>query len=393
MVFHQKYITGNPNDGRWGSYLDMSASQLERHYADRYNDLRRNLTIVDGELVPRDMDTYRLQKAIMNSSDTGTFALMYGAAAALQLSKIQNTLAMLPKKGYPRGGFRVRSTRGISSSTGQAEGASVPTAIEATYNEVDGTLKEVFQALDISLRLLVIMGKNDSITFDQAVADFVNDCLFGTNADLLEDVDTLASNDFESIDRYTQASTAQSGIGFTAGDEDWMGVDRSTSTWFDSYINHNSDTDRPLNTDHIKSLFRNCHDRWNDLANKVYLAGVALIDKWGTLEEGKHRLDQLPVEFTYASGVQPAVGQAGGFRLHHWEGRPIIHDAVQDSGRRLYLLDLDHLGVVEGRPMEVIHGDNIVYVGAAKQQAVFYWIADLWGDLPPGSGQLRDISS
>ena len=389
----QKMVKDNPYDPRWAYYYGLDTGGVENKMQEFLESVKQ-LEIVDGQLVPAGTTEEALRKATITSADTGTFAYIYGQLAQLQLANQQNVVAALPKRGYPRNGFRARSARFMDSATGTTEGGTLPTAVEGTYNEIDVGLKDLCEVTEESFRWEVIVNANDGITLDGVVKDFVNDFYYASNADLLGDVDTTANLNIESIDRYTEASTAQSGIGFTAGDEDIFGVDRSANTWFNSYINHNSDSDRALVPYLIDSLADNVYSRWTSFDNKVYVTGAAIGTQWGYMENMKHRISDMPAKFTYAAGVQPYVGQAGGFAITSYMQRPIIRDeSVADSGRRMYLLDMDTVGIATGRPLQLVRGDNILYIGAVKMQQAIYWIAELWGELPSASGQLRDITA
>ena len=76
------------------------------------------------------------------------------------------------------------------------------------------------------------------------------------NIMLLTDADTLASNNFDSIDRVTTSSAAASALYSAATDADIYGITRSTSAWSDAAISHNSNTDRDLSLLLIDDRYR-----------------------------------------------------------------------------------------------------------------------------------------
>lgn len=79
------------------------------------------------------------------------------------------------------------------------------------------------------------------------------------NIMLLTDVDTLAGNSFESLDRVVSSKSEEDNTGITAGDADIYGLDRSDSTvsWADAQVLHNNNTDRDLTLQLVDSLFQN----------------------------------------------------------------------------------------------------------------------------------------
>jgi hypothetical protein len=212
---------------------------------------------------------------------------------------------------------------------------------------------------------------------------------------LLQDTDTLAANNPESIDRITSSSVEATALSFTAADEDLYGVDRSGATWFDANADHNSGVDQPLNINYIDALIRDQWPYWgNDAGNKLWITAPSTWLPWSALEGTKQRFNQETAAFTYTQGVQPVLGQAGGFKLTTYNNWPIVLDAnVQvDTIGRIYLLDTNHVGLVVGRPMEAIQANNPVYLGAFVNRVVFYMIGETWCDLPKSCGHRRDLA-
>jgi len=385
----QDFIVKNLGDRRFDAFMDMGVGDVDGYMAGMLD----HFEIVGDELVPVDMDSIR--KAAFTSADTGTFAYMYGAVATLQVTRNQNTIASIPKRGYERNGFRARSAQHQTSGTGSTEGSTLPTSTQSTYNEIDVGLKDLVVTTEQSFRWKVIIDKNDAITFDGMAKDWVDDFWTATNADVLGDIDTTANLNMESLDRYTQASTARAAIGYTDGDEDLYAVDRSTSTYFNGNVYHNSDTDRELEKAHIDQLKKDAYQYWGgNHSNKFYHMGYDIYVGLSWLEGAKQRLSDVTAITSFGAGVTPTPGVAGGFKINTYDTHPIIiDDAIQDTGRRAYFLDYDTVGIATGRPLEIIRGDNIVYLDAVKMRQAIYWIAELWGTLPKASAQLRDIAT
>lgn len=360
--------------------------------------LRRPLSIfaepgTSGTLVPQhplDM----IQKATVTSGDAGAFNAIFGAIALIQISQQQNAFAAMPKRGYERAGFRAVSAAAIASGAGVAEGGAVPTAVEPTYQEINVGLKDQSVATEMSTRLELQSTRNDTVTFAGNAQVVFSNFMEAIDVDLLKDWDTLAGNNMESIDRLTADSAAQVALGYTADDENLYGVDRSANTWFDSNLDHNSNVDRAVSISLLDALYRDQYEYWGtDIGNKFWLTGTSTHVPWSALEGSKQRFDQATVVNTIAGGVQPVVGQAGGFKLSTYLTWPIVLDqnVEVDTIARVYLIDQNHAGIVLGRPIEAIQGNHPVYVGSFVNRLVFYGIMELWGDLPKSCGQLRDL--
>ncbi len=337
-----------------------------------------------------------IQKATVTTGDTGAYNAIFGAVATIQVQQQQNLFSALPKRPYTKEGFRAVSAQGTITTPGIAEGASVPTAIEPTYTEITVGMKDLAVATEMSTRLELVSTKNDTITFGgNAQVTFIN-FLNSIDTWLLKDYNTLASYAPESIDRITGSYAEATALSYTAADEDLYGVDRSAQAWFDSNADHNSGTDRPVSISYIDALIRDQWPFWgmDTGSNKLWVTGPSTWVPWSALEGSKQRFDQATATFSYTQGVQPIMGQAGGFKLSTYNNYPIVLDANTevDTISRIYLLDMNHLGFVVGRPLEAIQANNPVYLGSFVNRVVFYGIGETWCDLPMSCGHLRDLS-
>jgi hypothetical protein len=337
-----------------------------------------------------------IQKATLTTGDTGAYNAIFGAVAVSQVAIQQNVFAALPKRPYMKEGFRAVSALGTISTPGIAEGASVPTAIEPTYQEITVGMKDWAVATEMSTRLELVSTKNDTVTFGGNAQIIFANFLNALDTWLLKDTNTLASYAPESLDRITCSSAGSVACGNTANDEDLYGVDRSSDTWFNGNMDHNSDTDRSLTIGYIDALIRDQWKYWgaDTGSNKLWITHPSTWVPWSALEGSKQRFSQETASYTYTQGVQPVTGQAGGFKLSTYNNYPIVLDAnvVEDTIGRIYLLDTNHVGLVIGRPIEAIQANNPVYLGSFVNRVVFYGIGETWCDLPLSQGQLRDLA-
>jgi len=337
---------------------------------------------------------YLMQKATVTSGDTGAFNAIYGAMATIQVAQQQNFFSALPKRPYNRYGFRAVSTAAKSSSVGIAEGASVPTAVEPIYVEIGVGLKEVSVVTEMSTRLELYSTRDDTITFGGNAQVVFTNFLNALDTDLLQDYDTLPGYNTETIDRVTASTAATTALGYTTGDEDLYGIDRSANSWFDSNIYYDASADRDITISLLDGMYAACYPYWGaDLGNKIWVTKPNTYINWSLLEGTKQRFGQETVQFTYTQGVQPVIGQAGGFKVSHYNTWPIILDAnvYSDTVGRVYLLDLNHTGMLVGRPIEAIQGNHPLYLQAYVNRLAFYGIMELFCDLPKADAQLRDL--
>jgi len=84
---------------------------------------------------------------------------------------------------------------------------------------------------------------------------------------------------------------------------------------------------------------------------------------WSALESPKQRHGEDTFTQTI-NGIQTAEGGKGGYKLSTYNGIPIIIDSnvQEDTKGRIYLLDLDHVGIVQGRTISFKESDNHIMV-------------------------------
>ncbi len=292
------------------------------------------------------------------TTTTGVYNAIYGMQAWVQLNQEANTFGVLPKLPWTRSGWRVITARaGSLPQGGVAETAALPDSIQPTFAEVETKPKisaDVFENSEMQ-EFLATQGGDDA---------------FGRMADLRtymgvqhkEDINvqlntqngTLASNNFESVDRVAAnnsefaGNSDSGGSAYSSGDLDIYtvgagNVDRDSSTWGDAYVNHNSGTDRSLTDSILQALVQ------NTLANGANPEGQFIqtgYDSWATINQLYDT--QVRYNLIGSATIQPGVngiktleGRAVGTNVATLYNRPVIltKNTVQDSISRVYLLD------------------------------------------------------
>lgn len=345
--------------------------------------------------------TSMLRKAAITSADTGAFNAVYDLDVFTQMALKTNQFGVLPKKPWGRLGFRAVSTGGFSSG-GIAEGQSLATAVEPTYNEVSLRIKEFEGVWDFSDRMYAYDSIADVVTIDQNRDVAAKRYYKVWNGDLLGDNDTLAGYNFESIDRIIGSYSEQSGCSITSSDLDpWTetvsGINRdSAAGWYDAYVSHGSGTDRTLTIAHIDGLKENVEPYWDRLENKVFVTGYDTFRRWSALEETKHRIEMVDYTFTVGDGIQTTTGAKGGFKLASWDGIPIIKDddVSKDTISRVYLEDLDNLWIALARPPTYTEADprtSDVFAVGHVWRGVWYTMGETFATKFKSQAKLRDL--
>jgi len=164
------------------------------------------------------------------------------------------------------------------------------------------------------------------------------------NKMLLGDVDTLAGDNIESIDRVCSSLSEESGC-LTAGDADIYGIDRSDATysWADAYVSHNSGTARTFTIDMLDTALTNL--RTKGAIPKVIITGYDTIERIQQALQAQQRFMGREMVVPTYGGIKGIPGTEAGFNVATYQGIPIIpsKDVKQDTISRIYILDTDYL--------------------------------------------------
>ncbi len=379
-------------DDVYNTPLDFYLGRLKRF------GLKMASPSMDGtntQLVAVDMGEM-LQKANLATSSTGAINAMYDLGVFIQYKIQANAYGMLPAETWRRQGYRAVSTAASTSAVGITEGQALGTAVVPTFVEIAPTPKEIEVVTDYTQRLIVQEAISEGITLAQNREVVEKDFFRSLDADLLSDFDTLAGDDFESLDRVTASTSEQAGVGATAGDEDLYAVDRSANSWFDSNALHNSGTDRTLTENLVSQLRQNQEPFWQDpVSGKGYLTGFDTWTRFSQIIGASQRLGLEDAVITL-NGVKTSPGNRTGFKVATFEGVPFIRDdqVAVDTISRVYLFDFDYLGISWGKPPTYLESDpdtaDVFAVGHLVR-GVHYGIGELYATMPVSSGKLRDL--
>lgn len=336
--------------------------------------VRQAFAVPEGSPISMEM----LRQADYSTSTSGVLNRIFGRGVWPQLNTQARTWDMLPKSQRSREsplGWRAKSAFASTGKGGQAEG-TVPTAVTGTYVEVSPSPKEH------STQARVSGLHQDMYQIDDAYGSLaeIQGEMMVEHAKELEralntDIDTTAGNNVESVDRIPASSANQAAIGWTAGDEDIFGIDRSANTAFDG-TQDAAATARTLTTKLVDSLFRKVikesanptvwhtgFDTWESLADLYEARGRFEMEAQSLAGNGK----VADADAMEGVGVATFVG-----RLH---GRPIVatDQAIADSNEisRLNLFDLSNPeGMNKPRMgMDIIRPTQVYVAGERSLQA------------------------
>ncbi len=375
----------------WGPGFNVgpSVGQFYEHMID--GQLR---LLPEGKMAITDPIMMQKTDAPLTNADGGAFNAIFGAAAVIQYAQNANTISSLGMTVWPSSGFRLSSAASISSDVGIAQSSDRPDTIEPTYVEVPITPKEIAITSELS-DILVIQGEtDDAVTFSVNKEVSQSNFMDAWDSDLLVDGNTLAGNNFESIDRVTASAATATNLSWTAADEDLYGIDRTGAAYWDAQSYDASGTDRFLSRSLLDIGLRKAQKFWADpssVEKSFWLTGYDLMPDWEALEEAKQFLTSGRATFG-VNGVSTMAGMDGGVTLMKYKGIPIIQDknVTVDTKPRVYLLNTDYIGLSFGRPLEFVTSEDYFVVGFNKM-GLWHAIGEMRATKPAATVSIRDL--
>lgn len=346
------------------------------------------------------------------STTTGVFNAVYGAMAFSQLNAEGNAFALMPKYPWQHSGYRaITADAGSAATGGIAENGAVPETIKPTFAEISVPVKEVAHSFESSYRIegLIKKGQDDAIgTMEQLRPYFAALHAKRINEMLLKDGDTLAGNNFESLDRVTASAAYATAVSWTAADEDIYGIDRSAAAWADAVVSHNSGTDRVFTMSILESHLASLETkgaRTNLLITgpdtKWRIIGIAnsSVRYAGVVSEGNFKVG--------INGVEADEGLQFGRRVTTVYNIPLYssQSVAQDTIARIYCLDttiqegtgIPRLGVSLLYPTMYFEAGmsaaqpNPFVTGTFGTKGVFYTAGELVCTFLAVQGSIRDL--
>ena len=342
--------------------------------------------------------------APMLSTTGGTYNAIYGRKVWSQMNQEFNAFSILPKRPWDRSGWRVLTDKPNSGAVhgGVAENATLPDTVKPTFQHVAAKPKTVVHTFDMSETAIFLADKDDGMGDIRSVLkeEMGKHHAEMTNKMLLQDVNDVAGNNFESIDRVTtgDSSAMTAGTHYTAGREDIYSINRdgSDNSW--SYAEVNADTgatDRVLSLDQLDDLFQKIWVRGGN--PKVMLTGYDTLMRLQQLLQSQQRfMEEKRVTPTY-NGVKGVPGMEAGFVVATYNGVPIIpsKDVTADGISRMYFLDTDYMYFSTAIPTQYYEsgietGDPFA-INRLGQEGMYRTMGELWTTFFGGQGSIRDL--
>lgn len=339
------------------------------------------------------------------TTTTGAYLATYGAQVWSQLNQNANTLGILPKYPWPRGGFRAVTARAAASGGGLAEAAAIPDTIKPTFAAVIVAPKQIVHTFETSLvQEGVAKTQDDALDFEILREQMAIHHAEMMNVMLLTDVGTLASTNLESIDRVICSAAEVTAESITSGDGTIYSLSRdSGASWTDAQVLHNSGTDRPITDVLLRTLKNNTRAAGANPAGQVFVTGFdTAIDIEG-LYQTQVRYNPLGKAWIQPSvnGVKTQEGANFGVQVTSVYNIPLIEDknTPKDTKSRVYLLDISdpmntgrpRLGLAVVQPTVYFETKSPFEMGKTTREGMFITIGELVCTFFAAQGKIRDL--
>ena len=351
----------------------------------------------------------------MLSTTGGTYQAIYGRKVWSQLNQEFNAFSILPKRPWERSGWRVITSRpSFTVGGGVAENATLPDTTKPAFQHIAAKPKTIVHTFDMSETAMFLADKDDGLGDIRAVLkeEMGKHHAEHINKMLLEDSETVAGNDFESLDRVTGNDGGSTGgltsmeTGASAGtdhcgatDLDIYSISRNANSWSNAEVNCGADrasgSRRTLSLDHLDTLFQQVWERGGN--PKVILTGYDTLMRLQQLLQSQQRfMEEKRVTPTY-NGVKGVPGLEAGFIVATYNGVPIIpsKDVTKDGLSRMYFLDTDYLYFSTAIPTQYFEsgietGDPFA-INRLGQEGMYRSMGELWTTFFGGQGSIRDL--
>jgi hypothetical protein len=344
------------------------------------------------------------------STTAGTYQAIYGRKVWSQLNQEFNAFSILPKKPWERSGWRILTARAEAGVTGGiAENGTLPDTVKPTFENVSTKPKTIAHTFDLSEVAMFLSDKDDGLGDARQVlkeemgkhhAEMINKML-------LQDVDTPASNNLESLDRLTSDPAVQTVTQTSVSaltDHDIYSITRDGSAaWHSAEVDVGGDastaaTNRNLSLNNLDGLFQQLWTRGGN--PKVILTGYDTLMRVQQLLQSQQRfMDSKRVTPTY-NGVKGVPGLEAGFIVATYNGVPLIptKDMPADGSgslSRMYYLDTDYMWFQTAIPTQYFEsgietGDPFA-INRLGQEGLYRTMGEMWCSFFGASGSIRDL--
>jgi hypothetical protein len=291
----------------------------------------------------------------VRTDTAGVFNIVYNKFLWAMFNQEANVFGVLPKTKWVNSGWRLMTERaGSTADGGVAEGGEIADSIKPTFKEVENHIKTVHHPFSVTEIQNYIANIGDDATADMVILRkiFAVKHKEAINQQLLRDASgqaAAASGDytgvdgFETVDRVISSDSEEDAFGGTYDNYfDIFGLDRDSTTTYDSIVDHNSGVDRQVSDEILRT---NIYDLKEAGGNPtVLITGYDTLRSLTALYSDQLRYSNVVAESKVTigvNGIQTEEGMNAGVRLSSVYTIPLIasKDVVKDTISRIYFLD------------------------------------------------------
>jgi hypothetical protein len=349
---------------------------------------------------------YGIKKADdpLTTADTTYFNTMYGAAVFNQLNTKSEIFKLLRKEGWTQSGWRVLTARGTTTSGAPESGTFGDTGNDVEGDvpdlvEVAATVKEVVTPWDVSTRAEMLSEADDGV---KGLAAFLRReqaeaHSYYIDAMLMQDGDTLAGDNFESLDRVCTNDAAAQLSGWDADDDDIYNIDRDTGSWHHATVSYDNSADRALTLAMLDSLIQGAMENGVNYDDLIFLTGHDTLQDIKQLLQATSnstwRFDLGPMGQGSKNGVSAERGMNLDARVGYYDSIPIFvsQHVPQDTISRVYLLDMAHLKMRMAAPTTYVSNEDLGVLQKLAKEHAFITAGELIATKFNTQGQIRDL--
>lgn len=357
------------------------------------------------------------------SNSAGWLNAIYGKKVWSQLNMEANVFAMLPKEPWTSSGFRVRTKRATtdgSTEQGNGEGgqdaeglSALPYTLRPVYQQLKVQPKTIWHGFNTSELSDFLATVDDAVDLlPQLREDLAEHHAFQINHMLMREVDTVSSDNIESIDRITSSSANEdvthAGVHVITDHNLWnqhgargtagltRDADNGTNAWADAQasVGTNDTTDRTLTLSIIDTELQYI---WKAGGKpKVIITGYDTLMRWQQLLEAERRyMDSARIVPTYGGVKGPAAGVEAGFMVATYNTIPIIPtqaaDTCMDTISRIHFLDTDFVRFRTAKPTRYLESRDIFALDNLQIEGAYETMGELLCTFLAGQGKIRDL--
>jgi hypothetical protein len=340
------------------------------------------------------------------SDPSAAFNTTFGAKVFSQLNTKSEVFKLLKKEPWTQSGWRVMTTRhtttaGVAENNSEAGGA-LPDTDKPDLVNVTATLKQVVTPWEISTKAAMLSEADDGLGNLAAFMRKENSeaHVYYIDAMLLGDSDTVAGNNFESLDRVTISDAAANALCNDRGDADIYDLDKSGLTaWADAYTSHNSDTPAALTLTMLDNAIQSALENGVNYGSLILLTGYDTYQDLKTLMRASSNATwNYDLKQGGAGGLNGVAGEAGlafDSRVGSYDGIPIFltqhAPSESDSTARMYLLDMDNLAMRIAAPTTYVDSTNVAVTQKMSHEFALITAGELICYKFNTQGSLRDL--